>query len=124
MLDDCYIDASELVGMRLEFRATVGRTSIKLNEDRTVIIHDIRVTDTNEQVMDHIWLNWSKPFTQLNIQENDIIVFEATIKKFTKGYRGIRRLWHIRRDSSLRSGYRLSRIRRMKVIGRQYSTEH
>lgn len=56
----------------------------------TVLLIDIRLAETNEQVADHLWFNKTKGFTNANLKEGDIVQFDGRVAQYTKGYFGRR----------------------------------
>jgi hypothetical protein len=55
----------------------------------TVLLKEIR-NDNNEVVTDHLWFNLTKGFEKLDLQEGDIVQFDARVKSYVKGYFGHR----------------------------------
>lgn len=76
---------------RERYKATVGRMGIKSNDfkgfpERTILLKNVVHVDTNEEITDHIWFTVGKTLKELNIKEDDIIIFNARVGKYKKGY--------------------------------------
>lgn len=55
----------------------------------TILLTDIKDNEGNV-VSDHLWFNYTKGFESVDLQENDVIQFEARVTKYWKGYCGYR----------------------------------
>ena len=55
----------------------------------TVLLTDIKDMQGNT-ITDHLWFNLTKGFEKLNLQENEIIKFDARVKSYMKGHKGYR----------------------------------
>ena len=55
--------------------------------EETVLLTDICDTEGNK-VADHLWLNKTKGFTELNLTEGDKVKFFARVSEYEKGYKG------------------------------------
>lgn len=54
--------------------------------DVTVLLVDVKDNDGNP-VTDHLWFNYTKGFENLgNLQEGDVIGFDARVEPYIKGY--------------------------------------
>ena len=52
----------------------------------TVLLVDVRDSDGN-LVTDHLWFNYTKGFESLgDLQEGDVIRFDARVRPYVKGY--------------------------------------
>jgi hypothetical protein len=78
-------------GKRKTFYGVFGRFGTKMNWytsdiEKTILLKDI-VDEDNNLVADHIWLNLTKGFRNLNcLEKGDWIKFDARIKAYKKGY--------------------------------------
>jgi len=79
-----------------EVRDTFTGTFVKFSTkngykgiEKTVLLKDIK--DMSGRIMtDHLWFNFTKGFSELNLIENDVVQFDARVKEYEKGYRGYR----------------------------------
>lgn len=55
-------------------------------------------------VTDHLWFNLTKGFDSLELQQGDLVEFDARVKRYEKGYRGYRDDI----DRSVETDYKLS----------------
>lgn len=53
----------------------------------TVLLKDVR-NEKNEEMTDHIWLNYTQRFQELNLSMGDRIEFYARVGKYKKGESG------------------------------------
>lgn len=59
-------------------------------QDKTILLRNIKRKD-GKIVSDHLWFNFTKGFSNLGeLQEGDIIQFDARVKEYEKGYKGWR----------------------------------
>lgn len=82
----------EIEEIRATFTGTFVRFGIKNGykcDLKTILLKDIK-NDKNDVVSEHLWFNFTKGFEKLNLQENDIVQFDARVKEYFKGYRGHR----------------------------------
>ena len=57
-----------------------------VTHDLTVLLVDVRDSDGNP-VTDHLWFNYTKGFASLgDLQEGDVIRFDARVRPYIKGY--------------------------------------
>jgi len=78
---------------RMMFQGTFGRLGTKRGwqgrQEQTVLLTDI-CDRTGSRVCDHLWFNLTKQFAALSLQPGDVVVFEARVKAYVKGYFGRR----------------------------------
>lgn len=78
---------------RKSFIGTFKRFGMKngfKGPQKTVLLVDIKDTEKKE-VADHLWFNYTKGFEKLGeLNEGDVIRFDARVKKYEKGYKGYR----------------------------------
>ena len=81
---------SKVNGVRKKFTATFSRTGRKTNfkgySEDTLLLVDVRDSETNEKVSDHLWFAYSATFQNANLREGMRISFEARVKEYSKGY--------------------------------------
>lgn len=86
-------ELSKINNVRNTFTGTFVRLGIKRGWKgstlTTVLLTDIKDSEGNV-VSDHLWFNYTKGFESINLQENDIIQFEARVTEYLKGYCGYR----------------------------------
>lgn len=79
---------------RLRFKGNFERYGTKSNHytgylEKTVLLSNVFVVETNEPITNHIWLNLTKGLASLGeLQPGDLIEFDARVKGYTKGYFG------------------------------------
>ena len=78
------------MGVRKKFRAVFRRFGKKINYhgygDQTVLLMNIRDTETDLVVADHVWFAYTKGFQKINLKPGMTIEFDARIKSYRKGY--------------------------------------
>jgi putative ubiquitin-RnfH superfamily antitoxin RatB of RatAB toxin-antitoxin module len=79
--------------------------------EKTVLLNEIKNAE-NKIVSDHLWFNMTKSFEKLNLQENDIVQFDARVKEYEKGYKGYR----IDVYKPIEVDYKLSHPTKIKII--------
>jgi len=83
----------KLSGLRRTFKGTFVRFGLKsgyMNVEKTVLLKDIIEEATGKVVTDHLWFSLGKRLALLNLQEGDVVSFDARVTKYVKGYRGRR----------------------------------
>lgn len=106
-------------GIRATFRGTVARfgtkTAYRGPDIPTVMFKD--VTDKSGTVVtDHIWFILGKQMARLNLQEGDMVEFDARVTEYVKGYKGYREDVY----KALEVDYRLSnptKVRKVEIKG-------
>ena len=82
------------VGERKKFQATFVRFGKKTNyqgfAEETILLKNIVDLDNNKIVTEHVWFTYTKNFRHIPLTAGMHIVFEARIKKYTKGYKNSR----------------------------------
>jgi hypothetical protein len=77
-------------GLRKKFTATFSRigkkTNFKGHSEDTLLLVDVRDSETNEKVSDHLWFSYSATFQKAKLREGMKISFEARVKEYSKGY--------------------------------------
>lgn len=80
----------EIEGVRGEFSATFVKLGTKRNykgySEETVLLKNVRSTENNSVVADHLWFSYTKGFQSIVLTPGVVIIFNARIKKYTKGY--------------------------------------
>jgi hypothetical protein len=75
---------------RKRFRGTVLRygkkSGFKGRTDETILLRDVVDVSTGHRITDHLWLNLTKQFADLQLQEGDCVEFDARVKAYVKGY--------------------------------------
>jgi hypothetical protein len=76
-------------GVRTRFIGVVDRFGARSNwngfPEETVCLKDVKFLDGKEAT-DHIWFVVGKRIKSLDLAENDVVEFEARVKKYIKGY--------------------------------------
>jgi hypothetical protein len=87
-------ELAKIDGERCSFQGVFVRYGLKSgwkgNQERTVLLRDIRGA-AGYVVTDHLWFNLTKGFQGLGeLAEGDVILFDARVKEYEKGYKGRR----------------------------------
>lgn len=95
--------------------ATFVRIGSKRNykgySEETLLLKDIQSTETKSVVADHLWFSYTKGFQSISLTPGAIIIFEARIKKYTKGY--VNKSYGM---DQRREDYKLSHPTKMRLI--------
>lgn len=83
-----------LAGQRLRFVGVFARFGIKhgyRGPERTVLLRDVCLNSAPDAVVtDHIWFTCGKTFDRLHLHPGDLVVFNARVTEYEKGYQGRR----------------------------------
>lgn len=82
------LELGQYEGERRTFRGRFERLGKKRCEGRespTVLLRDIIDVQTGWLVTDHLWLNLTKGFAELNLQCGDVVQFNARISLYERG---------------------------------------
>ncbi|MHB1762654.1 MAG: hypothetical protein ACYCS4_07945 [Acidimicrobiales bacterium] len=80
-------------GKRLRFSAAFERFGTKAGyrgPERTILLTDVRLSDSDEILADHLWFTCGKIFDRLFLRPGDQIAFDARVGIYDKGYHGRR----------------------------------
>lgn len=72
----------------------------------TILLTNITDLSTNQIVTDHLWFNLTKGFKDLNLKEGDIVMFDARVKPYYRGYKGYRE--EVQWEHPIEQDYKLS----------------
>lgn len=101
-------------GQRMRFTATVERfgekSAFKGAPIPTVLLKNIRILETDEQVTDHLWFTKGKSWEECVI--GGIVEFDARVTTYEKGYKGYRDDVY---DSPVKTDYKLERPTKVEV---------
>jgi hypothetical protein len=81
-------------------------------EQTVLLINIIEITNPTIILTDHLWFNYTKGFSVLNLQSGDIIEFNARVDVYQKGYS------EDSEDNPFRLDYRLTYPRNIKIVGK------
>ena len=76
--------------IRSTFKGTFVRFGTKngyKGPEKTILLKDIKNIN-NQIITKHLWFNFTKGFAKLNLEEGDIVQFDARVKEYLKGYFG------------------------------------
>ena len=77
---------SRFAGVFVRYGNTTGWTGMV---EKTILVKDVRFGDSQEILCSHLWFNLTKGFQALGeLQEGDLIEFDARVKPYRKGYWG------------------------------------
>lgn len=102
---------------KLRFVATVDKlgwktpTADKRNRVRTLMVTDVKIEKTNENVADHVWLTCGK--WSLGLSPGDRFSFEARVQRYEKGYKGF---YGRGEDIPIQDDYRLVNPSKVKIL--------
>ena|SRR5260221_306088 len=103
-------------GIRATFRGTVARFGTK-PAYRGYPIPTVMLKDVMDKkgtiVTDHLWMVQGKQIKALNLQEGDVVEFDARVTEYTKGYKGYREDVY---DAPIEVDYRLSNPTKVRKI--------
>jgi len=74
---------------RHRFRGRVGRFGSKIGWNGpvpTILLKDVEELSTGKIVTNHLWVNATKGFKDVEPREGDILEFDARVTKYIKGY--------------------------------------
>lgn len=102
--------------VRKKFKATFKRLGKKTNfkgySEDTILLTNIIDEETNLEVADHIWFNYTKGFEKISLTEGTIVTFEARVKEYKKGY--VNKSYRI---NNSKTDYKLSHPTKIKKLG-------
>jgi hypothetical protein len=76
-------------GQRRKFKATFaryGQKAFKQHVKATLLLIDVIDVLTKEVATEHLWFTMGKKFCALGLVEGDIVIFEARVDTYLKGY--------------------------------------
>lgn len=85
----------------------------------TVLIRDIE--SNGETVADHQWFRINEGFENLQLQNGDIIEFNADVSAYVKGYLGKNK--QLKKERCVRLDYQLINLSNIKVINNKRGEE-
>ena len=74
---------------RRRFEGTFERFGVKAGYKgplRTLVLLNVKDVLTQQEVCDHLWFTVGKQLYKLNLQEKDVIRFDARVTRYVKGY--------------------------------------
>lgn len=83
-----------IFGQRLRFSGTFERYGTKhAYQGRgpdltTVLLKDVKTAADGKVVTDHLWFNLTVEFDDADLQEGDVVSFDARVDSYTKGLEG------------------------------------
>lgn len=102
-------------GERLKFYGTFERFGTKngyMGIQKTVLLVDVKLAETDQIVTQHLWFNLTKGFEKLDLQIGDKVEFHARVKEYTKGYVGRR----LEVYKPIETDYKLSHPTKLKKL--------
>ena len=108
-----------LKGNSYAFEGVVQRFGIKNKKKGkskdTFMVKNIKLANQRTVICDHIWLYLKKDID--NIKLGDVIIFDAHIASYEKGYKGIK----LESFRPVETDYHLYKIKNLKVVGHTFS---
>ena len=86
-------ELAKFAGLRRRFKGTFvkfGSKSGYKGSVTTMLLKDLVDVQTGKIVTDHLWFTLTKGFASMNLQEGDVLCFDARVTRYLKGYRGRR----------------------------------
>src|ERR1035441_4495160 len=83
-----------IFGQRLRFSGTFERYGTKHTYQgrgpdlTTVLLKDVKTAADGKVVTDHLWFNLTVEFDDADLQEGDVVSFDARVDSYTKGLEG------------------------------------
>ena len=94
-----------------KFVRTGKKAGFKGYSRETLLIKDIVDSETGDQVTDHIWLNYTKGFENVNLHTGAIVEFQARIVEYKKGYKNSRFAF-----AEQKKDYKLSHPTKIRIV--------
>lgn len=83
---------AEHVAERRSYRATVVRFGEKPGwcsaVEKTILLSDVIDVADDALAADHLWMNCGKGFSSLDLNEGELVEFDARVTTYVAGYRG------------------------------------
>lgn len=87
-------ELKKIEGERKRFRGyfeRYGRKNGFKGDEKTILLKDISLLDDDTYILtNHLWFNYTKSFSKLNLSEGDCVEFNGRVVKYQKGYNGYR----------------------------------
>lgn len=101
---------------KLRFVATIDKlgwrnTPSRSKRIRTIMLKDVTVEKTGEDVADHAWVDCGK--WSLELKPRDKFSFEAKVQRYEKGYKGV---VHNDDDIPIQDDYRFVNPTKVKIF--------
>lgn len=107
---------SKLEGERTSFTATFERFGEKPGYKgrilKTILMLDVKKKGEDDILTDHLWFNYTKLFSEVNLTKGDVVSFDGRCKEYIKGYRGNRSNVYC----SIREDYKISYPSKVKIL--------
>lgn len=78
-------------GQRLRFKGTFegfGTRDGWVGRVPTIVLRNVKLCGTRKVLTDHLWFDLTKEFERAELEEGDIVMFDARVERYTKGYKG------------------------------------
>lgn len=86
-------ELGKLYNVRQSFIGKFKRFGKKIqNKQPTILLLNIYAIDRKSlniqspMLTDHLWFNLTKQFQALDLHKNDLVIFDARVKEYTKGF--------------------------------------
>jgi hypothetical protein len=111
-------ELKKIQDIRKTFIGTFKRYGTKTNwhgfPEKTILLVDIK-DSSGKKVTDHIWFRMTKGFEKLGeLQEEDVVQFDARVKEYVKGYFGYRE--EVQWERPIEQDYKLNNPSKIKVL--------
>lgn len=116
-------DLQKINGDRQTFTGTFSRFGQKSGYKGplpTLLLLNVK-NQQGKTVTDHLWFNLTKGFAALELEEGDLVQFDARVKEYEKGYKG----WDFEKqlESPIEIDYKLSHPTKLSVLKRAEKEE-
>ena len=95
-------------GQRLRFKGTFerfGTRNGRVGVIPTIVLRNVKLCGSRKVLTDHLWFNLTKEFERAELEEWDIVMFDARVERYTKGYKG--RDWERQLEAPLEEDLKL-----------------
>lgn len=84
-------DLKKINGLRMQFIGRFVRFGQKNGYKGplpTLLLQDVKMVGAPDIKTDHLWFNVTKRFAALDLKEGDMVLFDARVTEYLKGYQG------------------------------------
>ena len=112
-------ELAKICGVRREFQGAFDRYGTKSGWKgrpvRTILLLNVEDCLNHEIMTNHLWFTETKGFAAVQLQQGDVVRFNARVTRYVKGYRG-RRDEDFDERSPVELDYRLSFPTKLTVV--------
>lgn len=101
-------DRKKFIG---KFIRTGKKAGFKGYSQETILLKDIIDAESGQHVTDHLWLNFTKGFEDVNLKPGAMVEFQARVVEYKKGYKNSRFI-----TEQQKKDYKLSHPTKIRVV--------